>query len=744
MHHRVLSVSAPVAVLTTASLTIAMIPCPSSAQGTDDSAQRAGALEEIMVTAQRRTERLQDVPLSVTVQTAEDLANAGIEDIRDLGIAVPGLNFNTQGAFAAPTIRGVQSTVAIAGADSPVAIYVDGVYQPNQLANVFDLVDIERIEVLSGPQGTLFGRNATAGAIVIHTLQPQYETAGKVSVDYGYYTGSGGSHSANDFRAGGYLTGPIIDDVLAYSVSASYTTMDGYLINDRTGGQTGEVDKYLLRGKLLWEPSDAMSFLLSGVYGDRDDYSAMAVQPLDGNSNSQFYADGVVSSEPWHVSTELKNGVDPTYVEQWGVSLKADFTLGDAGTLTSVTSYQDIKALITADIDAAYSPTCTAAFACILFDEDYPEKTFQQEIQFASEPIGNFSYLVGAFYYDDEHIEDNGIQPVLRADGSVDRSQSAALQFGATIFTEAYAGFGEVNYDVTDALHLIGGIRYSREKRHGEGDLTPYFPTTGEVVSDAWTPRFSVRYDINDGLNVYATYTEGFKSAVVDTIDQTDNIVKPEELSAYEIGMKAVGDRYRASAAVYYYDYTDLQLQFFDGTSTVLANAADAEIFGVEGDFAFDLSDNLTVRLVGAWLETAEYKDFPTGTAFALPNSPTGMAQAVVDASGDRMLKAPDFTGSITFTYAKDIAWGLLEASGNVYHSTEYWFDLLERVKNDGYTTLNAQIALTPANSGLRLGIFARNLTNEKYFTSALLGNQADAPVFSPPRQIGVSLEYSF
>jgi iron complex outermembrane receptor protein len=165
-----------------AMLTVSILPFGATFADND-----AGTIEEIVVTAQRRAEPIQYVPFSVVAQTGADLERAGIVDIRDLGDVVPGLVFITQGPFAQPEIRGVQSTIAQAGADSPIAMYIDGVYQLNQPANVFDLADISQVEVLKGPQGTLFGRNATGGAISIHTIQPSYETKGNVTVDYGYY-----------------------------------------------------------------------------------------------------------------------------------------------------------------------------------------------------------------------------------------------------------------------------------------------------------------------------------------------------------------------------------------------------------------------------------------------------------------------------------------------------------------------------------------------------------------------------
>jgi iron complex outermembrane receptor protein len=726
----------------------AAIPMSAGAQTaesdpSENEVRSSGGFDAIVVTAQRREERLQDVPLSITAQTGEQLANAGVDDIRDLGNVVPGLTFTTQGAFAAPTIRGVQSTVAIAGADSPVAIYVDGVYQPNQLANVFELADIERLEVLKGPQGTLFGRNATAGAIVIHTRKPSFALNGSVELSEGLFFG-GSARTSTDTTVKGFVSGPVVPGILAASVSGYYEFIDGDLTDDRTGNRTGRVDKYNLGLKLLLVPSDNLEFLLSGSMSDRTDFAAMATQPLNGNSNSQFYLDSVVPIQPWHVATELERGGNPTRTKHNALSLAGTLDLDNIGTISSITAWQDIKASITVDIDAAYSPQCTAAFACIIYDEDYPEKTFQQEVSFASEKFGAFSFVAGAFYYRDSHFMGNGIQPLLRSDGSVDPSQTYAVEFDSTIKTRAWAAFGEANLDLSDKLHVIGGVRYSREKRFGIGDAVPYFPTTGAVISDSWTPRVSVRYDLTPQWNVYATYSKGFKSAVLDTTGQSNNFAFPETITSYEIGVKGATRDISFSLAGFYYDYTDLQVQFFDGSATILANAADATIYGVDGDVSLQLSDAFEFRLLGSWLPRARYDTFENGVAFTLPNTPAGMAQVTLDASDHRLLKASKLTGSASLAYENTTDWGAVDAHATLTYSSAYSFDLLDRVRTGPYTTLNAQIGFRPGDGDLRLAIFGKNILNEEYFTSALLGNQADAPVFAAPRQIGIKAQYDF
>jgi iron complex outermembrane receptor protein len=213
------------------------------------------SLEEVVVTAQRRSERLQDVPLSISAQSGADLTNAGIVNTQDLTNVVPGLKIDRVGAFTTPAIRGISTQIAQPGADANVAVYLDGVYLPNQATNTFDLPDIDKIEVSKGPQGTLFGRNATGGAIQIYTLSPSFTSSGRVQVGYG---------SFNDKNIDGFLTGPIIDSLLAGSISAYFDKNTGYLKNIIDDKDAGGLESENVRGKLLFTPMPGASFTLTG------------------------------------------------------------------------------------------------------------------------------------------------------------------------------------------------------------------------------------------------------------------------------------------------------------------------------------------------------------------------------------------------------------------------------------------------------------------------------------------------
>lgn len=312
----------------------------------------------------------------------------------------------------------------------------------------------------------MFGRNATAGAILIETVRPQYEVKGRVSLDYGQYTGS--DKNSGETVGKGYFTAPLIADKLAFSISGYYRDLQGFLTNDVTGGRSGEIDSYTVRAKLLFEPTAAMSFLLTASTSDRDDFYSGSTTALNGIGVASTYPDGIVARKPWHVASNLYKGSSPTEASQDAISLNADFKW-QAGTLSSVTAYSDNQSKYEVDLDTGTSALCRAAFACLEAVDDTPNKTFQQEFIFASEKFGALNFIAGAFYYHDNARIRSLVAPFLTPEGRVDRDAGSmiGLDRKAVIRTRATAVFGEANYDFTDTWHGVVGLRYSREKKWG-------------------------------------------------------------------------------------------------------------------------------------------------------------------------------------------------------------------------------------------------------------------------------------
>jgi iron complex outermembrane receptor protein len=544
----------------------ASAPAPASA---NVSAQTAGASSaqssnvnaDIIVTAQRREERLRDVPLTITARSADDLAKAGVTSARELAVVVPGLTYTTQGAWAEPAIRGISTSLSHAGADTPIAIYVDGFYQANQIGNVFDLADIRQVEVLKGPQGTLFGRNATGGAILIHTLDPTDTFTGNLSISDGVFTG-GSARTSNDLTLKGFVGGPIVKDVLSFSLSGYYGHTDGYLTNDVDGKRVGEIDSKLIRGKLKFTPTDTLRFTLSAMYTDRSDATGSNLYPYNGVSNAtQLTLDpasgtyvpafpGVFApTKPWHVASEYAHGASIS-AKSYAIDLRSEWDIGQLGTLTSLTGYSHSKSDTLVNVDSAYStPSCTASFTCVGIFVDYPSKTWQQELSFSSKKFSIFTLTAGLFYYHDKAGLAQDINPPVDADGHIDvKTNPGPLDTDAHITTKAWAGFGEIYADVTDRLRLVGGLRYSWEQKSGVFRAAfgaPYLPyptipgvTAPEKSWHSVTPRASVLYKATDELNLYFTFSKGFKSGVFDSTCNTCPYANPENLTSFEGGLK--------------------------------------------------------------------------------------------------------------------------------------------------------------------------------------------------------------
>ncbi len=703
----------------------------------------AATIEEILVTAQRRSESIEDVPIAITVQTAEDLRKNNIIDIRDIGNVVPGLSFLGQGAIAIPTIRGVQSFSGQAGTEQPTAMYIDGIYQPNQWSNYFDLVDIERLEVLKGPQGTLYGRNSMGGAINITTVQPQYETKGKFSVKYGKYNGS--DEDGADKSIGGYVTGAIIDEVLAYSLSFYSRDMNGYLTNDLTGGGTGGHEKWFVRGKLLWELSESTSVELIYFKTDRDDLETFASSPPNQNSAAAYWPDGVVASGPWHVASELTGASNPLFVNQESMALKISHYFEGYGTLTSSTSTNDYETEFTVDLDASTSAQCKATFVCADFWQDYPSEDFQQEFLFTSDQFGKLSFVAGLYFYENDAGFEGNYAPVLNSLGYAITDQSlAGFISGSTIYVESEAIFGSLTYQFTDRLRGILGGRYNDESIYGEGIYSgKIFPNGEKLKDDSFSPRIALNYDVSDSVSIYGSYSEGRKGPVLQSFSTADDYADYEDVEAFEIGLKSSGDNYRLSAALFIYDYTDFQDQVWDGSASLLGNAESAKMQGIEVDWLLAVTHELQIRAVGSWLDT-EYGTFEAA-AYKLPMTQFGMTQVILQMKGEQMKLAPEMTLGLTVTYTTELESGELELSGSMNFSDEYWFDYQKRVKQDSFSTFNASTSYLPNfNRNMRLTVYATNLTNEEYFATSLLGPSSDAPVYSPPRQIGVAFDFAF
>jgi iron complex outermembrane recepter protein len=693
-------------------------------------APSTGGLDEIVVTARKQQERLQDVPITIAELSGAQLQSSGVTTASDLPSLVSGLVWSNQGAWIEPNIRGSYTSVAAVGSQSPIAIYLDGVYQPMQAGTIADLPDVDRVEVLKGPQGTLFGRNATGGAISIYTLDPSFTPTGSFSLQSGLY-GGGSSENSGHYRGTAFFSGPLIDDTLAGSISTYYDTTDGYFHDDVTGGRAGHISAEGVRAKLLWKPIEGVSFVTTFYYSHRDDGAAESALPFDGITTAKFYPGAIVPSEPWHIA--YNGEPDKADITNEGASIKGTFEF-DSGTLTSITGYSraDVHSLV--DVNAAYSPACVAAGACLFADLVTSNNSYTQEFDFASKPIGPFRYVAGLFGFYNVPKEVDAYDG-FQADGSVVKNIS-------------YAAFAEGTYDVTDSLSAIAGVRVNKDILRANG----YFEGEAPVnyADKDWTsttPRGSLVYKINPIVNAYFTYSKGFKAGIVSGTPTTAPPANPEKLSAYEVGIKAAQQNYSVNLAAFYYDYTDLQIEVFNiaTLTTVPENAAKAKVEGLDLDGAYKFGDAFELRADTSFLPTAKYTSFPMAVAYLPPIGPNGLTTVTnYNASGSRMLTTPRFTGTLTGIYRRTIAAGNLEANASIYHSSDYRWEYTGVFTTAAYSLVNAQVSFTPTSTNVKYSLYGKNLNNAAYVQGALPTADAYQALYAPPREVGVRLDYSF
>lgn len=733
--------------------TCALAPLGSAALAQTATAENEVAYGEIIVTAQRRAELARDVPISLTTLTSEALTSANITDTTGLEQLTPSLKLDRQGNFTAPALRGISGTVTGPGMDNNVAIYVDGVYMPSTTAGTFDLPDVERVEVLKGPQGTLFGRNATGGAIQVITKKPSYEPEGLVSASYGNF---------NDILAKGYVSVPLVADQIAVSLSGFYHNSDSYYKNLRPDNKLEGEDSWQVRGKVrLNNAENNLEVVLSGAYGKRSETFAIYGTPVAGNTLTRLLdPNSIIPSKPYEVA--LNDDVRPQKNESLDLTARAELSL-DAGTLTSITAYLKRDMTNVLEADMAYAPNGLG----VNYMPNTLDRSFSQELSFASDLSGPLNFTVGAYYVDGK----GGWNPL-----SVDSPGTASdVTIYATQSITSLAGFGEVYFDVTDRLTLIGGLRYSWEERALDGNVVfgavqaarPQLLRVGKKSWDSFTPRASIKYELTPTSNVYFTYSQGFKSGVFNSnnpftvlFGQEPDVVDPEKIKAYELGYKGrINDVLSLELAGFYYDYTDLQTTIITEVGgaplSVLRNAESARVYGLEADATLRFSDMFDMRIAGAYVD-AKYKDFQNTainvpcTDFANPcgtvGTPTltGNGTIPFDASGERMIRAPKFTGTVTANGHVPVGGGMLDLTASVYYSSRVGYTLDQRISQSGFAKIDARAAWTPEDSGLTLAVFGRNLTNKATLGGAFITPVADAVHWSPPRTYGVQAEYRF
>ncbi len=672
---------------------------------------------DIIVTAQRRGERLQDVPIAVTAIGAQQLAAQRITSTADLTQVTPGLNFTQSANHAQPFIRGIGSLSVNLGDESSVATYVDGVYVAQSTAVFYQLADVERVEVLKGPQGTLFGRNATGGAISITTRTPQATPTGDFRAGYGNY---------NALRLSGYVAGG--SETVAASLAALYNRRDGYF-NDRVrGGRLGDGHQLAISGKLHIAPTDRLTIDLAADHFEDTDPSYLIYQPL----GEQILLRDATTILPSNSHDYVGNLFPVSTNRQTGGSVRVRYDAG-AVDLISISGYRESRAVAFLDQD-----TTNKTIAHVTPNTE-SSHAFSQEFQAVSTGDGPFNWIVGAYYFD--YFSEYDPLLITRATG--------VTALGARARAKAYAVYADGTYKFGD-VSLTLGLRYSDEEKHYTGSANGVVLVNDVKKNwNAFTPRAVLSYRPQANVLLYGSFARGFKSGVFNTISLSPTPIDPENVNAYEIGLKSSPSRLLTlNLSAFWYDASNVQVSAISSLTNlpVLQNAASARSRGIDLDLRWRPVPEMSLRLGASYLD-ARYRVFRNAQVF-IPNpasTAAGFLQVSRDVSGNHRERSPEFTFNLGADYAIPLNdGGSLTPSINVFHTSKFYWEASERLSQGAYSIVNAQITWAVGRTGLSASIWAKNLGNADAYRSVLASAIVDRGLSIEPRTFGVEIGYRF
>ena len=677
---------------------------------------------DIIVTAQRRSARLQDVPIAVASLSGDQVRERGITASVDIAQVTTGVVIQQTDGRVDPYIRGLGSKVVILGEVGSVATYVDGVYMPEVYGGTYSLANIESIEVLKGPQGTLFGRNTAGGAVVIRTRDPQFTPEGRIEVGYG---------NLNAVAARGYATGPISDDV-AISLTGNYNRRDSYYRDLVRGGRIADTEEYTLRGKLLIRPADNLEIVVAGDHARSEDPTSITAQPTGGYLGAT--ESSLTTSGPRQYIGDLED--QQRLAIQSGVAGTIRLDLSDV-TLTSITAYRYSRIVLNIDDDRTPLPIFN------LYDRQ-PSKVFSQEVLLSSGSDKPLTWVVGGYYADQKARYD----PLI-----ISGINNLTLEAKAN--TQIYALFGEATWHLGD-FELTGGLRFNRDEKSYSGGVNGVTVVAG--VDNAWesfTPRAILAYHPHRDLLVYGSYSEGFKSGAFDIVSFATTPLRSEKVKAYELGIKTQPAAMMTfNAAAFIYDRSDVQVQAQDPATGLpsLQNAAKARTYGAEAEVTVRPITGLSLQAGVTYLD-AKYRRFPNALVYSQIPVPTGAVPGslgymplFVDVSGQRVEGSPEWTVSLAGSYTIELpGGGSIRPSANLYTSSSSYFDRSVSISQESYTLLNAAISWQLSGSkGFSLDLWGRNLTDETYLLSNFLSFYGDSAHYNEPRTYGVTARFDF
>jgi iron complex outermembrane receptor protein len=717
----------------------------------------AGSLEEVLVTARRREESMQEVPIAVSVFSAEELRMLQAEDLAGLQGTVPNMNL-VQGRGSANSaniyIRGIGQPDALQTFDPGVGVYLDDVFVARIQGALFNLYDVQRVEVLRGPQGTLYGKNTIAGAIRLISKKPPEELAGQAELSYGDY---------NLFSAKGYLGGRVTDSFGA-SIAGVYVTRDGVTEDPATGREYNDIDTAGGRVILEWDPTENLNVNLAADY--TRSRNALNLGRPEAALIQVNLAPGVppkvlqpAPTKPYDfkVATSF-TGNEGQQMDNWGTALTVGWELSDAWLLKSITAYRSLEPDNYVDIDASIYEL---GDVFVGVNQDQTSQEFQ--LLYTSDRL---EAVFGLYYFGEDITSDQ----TAWADSFLAYGP-LPISFTRTVAddlnTDSYAAFAQGTWKFNDRFSGTLGLRYTDESKDYFRTTSTFFGapfqalnSTFEYKDDnswtAWTPSFALDYKLTDETLLYASAAEGFKSGGfngrANTPGETGSY-DPEYVWTYEIGAKNTlsGGRLRLNVDAFYSDYTDFQARVSEVInpdapiptfSFPVLNAGALDIYGAELELMWVPIDELNLQAQVGYLH-ADYREFTASTVVA--GKPVE-----IDRSDDEPPFSPEWTVRLGVAYTFNLAeYGGLTLSSDVLYRTKQWLSVDNRdvLTQDSYALLNALLSWASASSNWYASAGVKNVTDEVYKVDAQefssVGNIQTA-YYGDPRTWQVIVGYRF
>jgi iron complex outermembrane receptor protein len=702
-------------------------------------------LEPIIVTANRREENMQSVPISIDVVRAGQLEDSGITDTKELGAVIPGLSFQTSLNGMQPHLRGIGTTALSPGEENSIAVYMDGVYIAGLSGGFLELSNIEQVEVDKGPQGTLFGRNATGGVINITTKDPQQQLGGQASVSYGNYD----TVTTND-----YITGGITDTLAADLAIHLSDQLDGYGKNLYNGEDINKSNDWAARSKWVLTPSDANKIALTLDYERTANSVFSALRPVSGYPTNWGpgapYPTGqpyLFNGSPW----DIANVSDPIHrFSQWGVALtdQSDWSFAK---FTNILAFRQDTHFDFWSVQPAPTPAQLAYW----YIKDWQ---VTEEAQLASAAGSPIKWVGGLFFMDDAANMD----PLVTYGTAVTPPPLSGLYFHSVETSRSAAAYGQATTPIPwlNSTNFTAGLRYTAERRGIDGNFALLFEPPIPDVQASYvqdhqtftklTWRFALDHQFTDHILGYVSDNRGFKSGLYGTVPATIPAIQPEIIDAYEAGLKSdfPAQRLRLNTAFFYYNYSDLQVTVANRASESLQTGAKAKIYGVDLDLEAKLTEHLTINLGGEWIKDY-FVSFDNATFF-IPQTVAQGGGSVLEslsAAGKSLPYTPNYSLNVRANYTQTLPYGTLDYN-LTYSYSGVWFPNADNILRSPISNLvNSQLGFTIPDSRIRVSAWVKNLTNQAvpmFLLSASNPGGYSFQIEQPPRTYGITVQYRF